>query len=254
MKYKYHEGFFMQKCLNCNNTTKFLKKEKRQSKFCCHSCYLSYRSKNVKPQKEKISNTCIKCSKQLTSRKKKSKVCSNCKNKTKDPEEKTCALCNSIFLDKSRSKNAKYCSRRCNIKAGCIRYSLKVKNGYYPTPPKRNRKIYRKQLYRNNINFKLSIVLRTRLNCAIKSNHKNSSAIILLGCSISYFKAYLESKFLPGMTWENWTIDGWHIDHIKPLSSFDLTNEDELKQACHYTNLQPLWAKSNLTKSNKVIF
>jgi hypothetical protein len=48
------------------------------------------------------------------------------------------------------------------------------------------------------------------------------------------------------MTWDNWTTDGWHIDHIKPLaSSFDLTDRKQFLEACHYTNLQPLWAKDN---------
>jgi len=55
------------------------------------------------------------------------------------------------------------------------------------------------------------------------------------------------------MTWDNWTLDGWHIDHIKPLASFDLTDRKQLLEACHYTNLQPLWAKDNLTKNDKII-
>lgn len=50
------------------------------------------------------------------------------------------------------------------------------------------------------------------------------------------------------MTWDNWAPKGWHVDHIIPLSSFDLTNRDQLLAACHYTNLQPLWAKENLQK------
>ena len=54
------------------------------------------------------------------------------------------------------------------------------------------------------------------------------------------------------MTWDNWTTDGWHIDHIKPLSSFDLTDRKQLLEVCHYTNLQPLWAKDNLIKSDKL--
>jgi hypothetical protein len=65
------------------------------------------------------------------------------------------------------------------------------------------------------------------------------------------FLKYLESKFQSGMTWENYGKNGWHIDHIRPLSSFNLIDDKQLKLACHYTNLQPLWAKDNLVKSNK---
>jgi hypothetical protein len=65
-------------------------------------------------------------------------------------------------------------------------------------------------------------------------------------------KKHLESLFEEGMTWENWNREGWHIDHIKPLSSFDLRKEEEQRKAMHYTNLQPLWAEENIKKGNKV--
>ena len=94
--------------------------------------------------------------------------------------------------------------------------------------------------------------LRSRLYNAINNNQKVGSAVKDLGCSIEEFKIYLESKFSPDMTWENWSINGWHIDHIKPISSFDLTDRKQLLEACHYTNLQPLWADENLTKGKKV--
>lgn len=101
-----------------------------------------------------------------------------------------------------------------------------------------------------DLQFKLANNLRNRLNKAIKT--KQVSAVRDLGCSVAFLKAYLESKFEPGMTWENWTTNGWHIDHIYPLSKADLTNTEELKKVCHYTNLQPMWAKANISKSNRI--
>jgi hypothetical protein len=64
-------------------------------------------------------------------------------------------------------------------------------------------------------------------------------------------KIHLEKQFKDGMSWENHSLFGWHIDHIIPLSSAE--SDDELKKLCHYTNLQPLWAKENIVKRNKII-
>lgn len=100
--------------------------------------------------------------------------------------------------------------------------------------------------------FKLNKHIRTRLRVALKNKQKKGSAIKDLGCSILELKSYLEAQFQLGMTWNNYGFRGWHIDHIKPLSSFDLSNREELLKAVHYTNLQPLWARDNLSKSNKV--
>ena len=100
--------------------------------------------------------------------------------------------------------------------------------------------------------YKLSLSLRRRLRCALKKAYKNGSAVEDLGCSIHELKTYLESKFQSGMSWGNWNYEGWHIDHIKPLSSFDLTDRNQFLQACHYTNLQPMWAKDNLSKGNRI--
>ena len=107
--------------------------------------------------------------------------------------------------------------------------------------------------YNNDISFKLRMRLRGRLVNAIKQNNKSGSAVEDLGCSIQELKDYLESKFTEGMNWDNWSKTGWHIDHIKPLASFDLTDPEQFKQACHYSNLQPLWATDNLSKGAKII-
>lgn len=107
-----------------------------------------------------------------------------------------------------------------------------------------------------DIRFKISCSLRIRLSNAIKNNQKSGSAVKDLGCSIEFLKQYFEQKFYSNpetgkiMTWENY--GEWHIDHIIPLSSFDLTNRKQFIKACHYTNLQPLWAKDNFEKSNTI--
>ena len=101
--------------------------------------------------------------------------------------------------------------------------------------------------------YRLSRNLRSRLNLAIRNNYIGGKAVRELGCSVKEFKQYLESKFQPGMMWENYGPKGWHIDHIKPLASFDLTKEEEIKVACNYINLQPMWAKDNLSKGSNAL-
>jgi predicted restriction endonuclease len=115
---------------------------------------------------------------------------------------------------------------------------------------KTNRR-YNKERAKVDVNFKLAKLLRTRFYNALKKNHKSGLAIRELGCSIEELKIYLASKFTKGMSWDNH--GKWHIDHIKPLSLFDLSNMHELKKAVHYTNLQPLWAEDNYKKNDTYI-
>jgi len=115
------------------------------------------------------------------------------------------------------------------------------------------RRIWKNKKYHSNIQYKLIEILRSRLRLALRNNQKKGSTIDLLGCTIEEFKIYIENKFKEGMTWNNWSIKGWHIDHIIPLYHFDLSHEDQLRKACHYTNLQPMWAVENLRKNNKII-
>ncbi len=113
-------------------------------------------------------------------------------------------------------------------------------------------RIYRKNKRRTNLAFKLMCNLRGRLYNALSHNLKSASTIELLGCEVSFLKQHLESKFKPGMTWENHGVHGWHIDHIRPCASFDLSKPDEQQKCFHYTNLQPLWAEDNRNKSDKL--
>ena len=115
----------------------------------------------------------------------------------------------------------------------------------------------RRRSYTNNYRKiptnKIGHTYRHRINVALNSKglRKRKGKLDFLGCSLEDFKKYLESKFKPGMNWSNYKLDGWHVDHIKPVASFDLTNEEDFKKCFHYTNLQPLWAQENLKKRDK---
>lgn len=114
-------------------------------------------------------------------------------------------------------------------------------------------KQYKRKRYQTDLTYKLSCILRKRVRRAIKnqSSTKAYKSMELLGCTIEECRKHLESQFTEGMSWNNH--GEWHIDHIIPCSIFDLTDPVEQKQCFHYTNLQPLWAKDNLSKSNKII-
>ena len=97
--------------------------------------------------------------------------------------------------------------------------------------------------------------LRSRIiNALVRQDSVKSKRIReLLGATIPEVKEHLEKRFKPGMSWDNYGFYGWHVDHIRPLISFDLTKEEEQKKAFHYTNLQPLWAKENQQKRSKIL-
>lgn len=94
--------------------------------------------------------------------------------------------------------------------------------------------------------------LRHRLWKVTKGRFREETTFALVGCSASQLVAYLQSQFLPGMTWDNRS--EWHIDHIKPCAAFDLTKTEEQRRCFHFTNLQPLWAEDNLRKSAKLLW
>lgn len=111
---------------------------------------------------------------------------------------------------------------------------------------------YNNDKRKNSLQYRLKCVLRTRIGNFMRGvGQKQGSAVKDLGCTIDELITYLESKFTEGMNWNNYGINGWHVDHVKPLATFDLTVREEFLQACHYTNLQPLWAEDNFRKNRK---
>ena len=106
---------------------------------------------------------------------------------------------------------------------------------------------------KNDPDLLLKRRLRLRIITAIKRGKfkKGGKTEELLGISFEKVKEHIESQFKEGMSWDNHSMHGWHIDHIKPISTFDLSSEEGQKRAFNYRNLQPLWAIDNLRKSDK---
>jgi len=113
---------------------------------------------------------------------------------------------------------------------------------------------YRNKKLKIDPNYKLAKNIRSRIRMALIRNSKSKKAnktINLIGCTIEELWIHLEKSFKSGMTKENY--GKWHVDHIRPCASFDLTKPKEQIKCFHYTNLQALWQKENILKSDKII-
>lgn len=100
--------------------------------------------------------------------------------------------------------------------------------------------------------FRLQKNLRRRISLAIAGKNKSARTVELLGCPVAWLEVHLESLFHSGMDWKNYG-SVWHVDHIKPCASFDLTRPEQQKICFHWTNLQPLFAEDNLKKGSHVL-
>jgi hypothetical protein len=119
-------------------------------------------------------------------------------------------------------------------------------------------RIYERNKRKTDLNYKLADNLRGRIRCVLKGKSKSKNTLKLLGCSVDFLKKYLENQFQPGMSWNNYGnpngdhSECWHIDHILPCASFDLSDPKQQQKCFHYTNLQPLWAEDNMSKGAKI--
>ena len=109
-----------------------------------------------------------------------------------------------------------------------------------------------RQRRKTDVNFRRKEIIKSTLRSAFRVDgyKKNGTTEKMLGCSYEHLLLHLEKQFTEGMNWSNKGMFGWHIDHKIPLSSSD-TEEGRYKLN-HYTNLQPLWAKDNLSKGCKL--
>lgn len=109
----------------------------------------------------------------------------------------------------------------------------------------------RTKYVKNNPGLRQFLIQRQRIIVSRPNNPTKLKTKDIIGCDHHFLKLHIESQFKEGMTWDNYGIKTWHVDHIKPVSLFNLNNDDELKECFNYKNLQPLWAKDNLRKRNR---
>ena len=167
----------------------------------------------------------------------------------KEVIELKCKQCGKKFLQKIKNKKDSYCyDKKCE---------LKFKKEWQRLNRQTNKHKKRVREYMKNYipteYGKIARMLRARINVALYKSKaiKSNSTLKLVGCTIEEYKQHIESQFSEGMSWDNH--GEWHIDHIKPISSFDITKEDEQLKAFHYSNCRPLWAKDNLKKGAKLL-
>lgn len=115
---------------------------------------------------------------------------------------------------------------------------------------------YRRKYVSNKLKsdpcFKIKHLLRCRIKRALKSIKKSKRTEEMVGCDMDFLRRYFEERFKDGMSWGNHGVNGWHIDHIIPCAHFDLSDAEQRLKCFHYTNLQPLWAKENREKRDKL--
>lgn len=170
-----------------------------------------------------------------------------------DPVEYEKAL---KIKDDTKKRRAKMCvaRKKKNRKNNPEKHRKYARERYQNPGEKERINEYFKNRRKNNTEYKIAMTLRNRILKTIKKDggEKNTKFNELLGCSIKQARIHIESQFKDNMSWDNHGLHGWHIDHKTPCASFDLKDPEEQKICFHYSNLQPLWAKDNLSKGCKI--
>lgn len=174
-----------------------------------------------------------------------------------------CKPCQKIISKKYRERTYEdnYAKNKEKIIAEVKKYYEKNKASILAKSKERYNKADKKELNKRKLEYhhkkknedpcyKLRFILRNRQRSALRKN-RPGHFLRDLGCTVEDLRTHIESLFKPGMTWKNWGMKGWHLDHIIPLAEFDLTVREQFLIACHYTNLQPLWSTENLKKAKR---
>lgn len=184
-------------------------------------------------------------------------ICIDCIEKSKIAKKKevvlNCIQCSCLLSEEELNRKHQYrniCINCLDIRKRDYKKNYKLLN---PEKTKVQKNRYKRNRMKRDPTFKILHRLRTRILLVLNGKKKAESSMNLLGCTADDFKKHIESQFKDDMSWENYGIKGWHIDHIKPCASFDLSIAEEQKKCFHYTNLQPLWWFDNLSKRDKIL-
>lgn len=163
-------------------------------------------------------------------------------HRSKKKERRSAYFSSDRVKEMKRANNRKHSTRR---KAYMRAYMSRPENIARVRASQRNADNYRRK---NDPAYAIAKCLRSRFHKALRAGLASKAwrTSELLGCSPAQLRQHIESQFIAGMSWDN--RHAWHVDHIIPLSAFNLTDPEEQKRACHFTNLKPLWAKLNLKK------
>lgn len=192
--------------------------------------------------------------------------CKTCVNKIYEINKVKIAKHHQEWYIKNKKKIAKINRKwRVKNKAKIAEHGKEYYNNNKVKTAKRNKKRYsenkerileqireyKTKKYKTDIRFKILQNLRGRINSVLHGNNKSLRTMFLVGCEIDYLMYHIQKKFTKGMSWDNYGLGGWEMDHIKPCSKFDLSKKSEQLKCFNYTNIQPLWAEDNLKKGNK---
>lgn len=173
-------------------------------------------------------------------------ICTRCHTRKAENGVKVCKACEKKKLAYMRE----YQARNREAIASYKRSIRPLENARKRTSAYKERKNLRRNVrLLTDPQYIASCRLYRQLGRAIRDRNLprlNKSTCILVGCSIGELTAHIESQFLPGMSWEN--RKEWHVDHIRPLSTFDLTSRAHQLECFHFTNLRPLWALDNIKR------
>lgn len=205
------------------------------------------------------------------------KICLNVRNKTYyETNKKRISACQKTDYKANKSKfvfrnKIYYESHKKKSKIQCKAYremhkgERKIYDEAYRRKNKKRRKAY-DDTHRIRINicqskrrkadpaFKLNCCISNAIRISLKGNKAGKHWELLVGYTLEKLKKHLEKQFINGMIWENYGKEGWEIDHIIPISVFNFTKSEhsDFKKCWALKNLQPLWAKENVVKSNKL--